>query len=177
MFLPPRLNSLALVLVMAISTYTGATMIGDELLIRRAFPNVETDFTTPVSTTVIAGTSDIVTLQAPFWVINPEANNIIIDVEGSSGMGGSPSTFDGIVFTGFSNNITNVSVVTDVGNLVFGVDFGSNFINLNLSGGFDSSDFINLQVDFAPVVPEPTSWILLGLGAFVIRIRKRFFLG
>ena len=164
-----------LFLIVTFSPSLSADMIDDTLIIRRAFPNISTDFSSPVSTTVVAGVSDIVTLQPPFWIINPEANNIIIDVEGNSAMGGDSDVFDGIVFTGFSNEISNASVVTDVGGLVHGLEFGTDVINLNMNGTIDPTDFINIQVDFVSVVPEPATYALfltalIGLG--VVR-RKR----
>jgi hypothetical protein len=131
------------------------SMIGDVLTARRAWPTVDDDFVSPVTTTVTADSSDTVTLQPPFWVITPGENNIFIDVESVSGMSGSDTVFDGMVFTGFSQAITNVTYRTNVSGFVYDLDFGADYIALNLSGSFDSSFFVNLQVELAPADSVP----------------------
>lgn len=169
-----RLPLLVAIVVSAIPSFVAASMLGDTLTFRRAYPNIGTDFAPPVSTTVTADSSDLVTLQPPFWKIDPSANNILIDVEGISGMLGSSTVFDGIVVTGFSNIISNASFTTNDPAFVYGLTFDTVSIELNLTGPFDGSEEIDIAVEFASVPDAGSTVILIGAGLLgLAAVRRR----
>lgn len=144
-----------------------ATMIGDTLTINRLFPDLLTHFRPAVSTVVQEGSADAISPQPTLYTINLEANNIFIDFIGSSLFDDpSISPFDGLQFLGFTEDIQSVILTEATGISVAGLAFGNNFINLNLTGSFDESAFIGLEVVFAPQqqVPEPATLALLGIG-------------
>lgn len=123
-----------------------ANMLGDKLTIERLYPDLNTTYRPPASTDVVAGDSDKITSHG-YAIFNPESNSISIDYQKSNRYD-SEHSFNGFRFTGFSKNIQNV-VVTTVTNIVIKeLDFGKNFITLNLVGEFDSTSFIKLQIDF-----------------------------
>ena len=176
----------AVVLVSATGV-VNASMIGDEITIRRLFPDLSTIYTPPdgevspdipgvVTTTVVAG-PDAASPQPTLYSIDIESNSIVFDFLAPSAFGGAaPGVFDGLQFLGFSQAIGNVSGVSS-GISIAGLAFGSNFINLNLDGVFDASSSLSLQVEFAApaVVPEPTTLALaiLGIGVGVGRLVRR----
>lgn len=71
--------SLAVLLGIGQIASASATLLGDTLTIRRAFPDVGTDFVSPVNTVVAAGISDRVTPQPHLYEVDPEAFSILID--------------------------------------------------------------------------------------------------
>ncbi len=157
-----------------------ASMIGDTLVSNRLFPDLLTPYCGPpcvgasVSTVVQAGMADVFANQL-LYLINPEANSILIDFTASSGFGGTATIFDGFEFLGFSNTIQNVAYTASGVTVVF-ADFGSNYIHLNLNGQFDANSFVNLDITFAPTtVPEPNTLMLMLFGAlWLFAIRRRF---
>lgn len=151
-------------------------LIGETLTFRRAYPNIDTDFRPAVMTTVTADNSDLVKLQQItfeqqyHWWINPDADSIFIDVNRGSIMLGSNTIFDGIVISGFSTPIINASFTTNDPSFVYDLTFDSSRIYLNLTGAFDGSEYIDIQVQ-TQAVPEPTTiigtFIAFGLGGFL----------
>jgi len=140
-----------------------ASMIGDTLTIRRAYPDLNTDFSNlPRVTTVVEfGNADIISNQPGLYTINPESNSIFFDFTSPSEFGGTSTTFDGFEFTGFSNTISNAFITDISGVTIVDLTFGDNFITLNLADRFDSSSLINIGVDFeSNAVPIPPSLFL-----------------
>lgn len=165
-----------LILTLLSTAEMHAGMIGDTLTFRRVFPDVDTDFAPPVSTTVTADNTDIVTLQPPFFDINPSDTSILIDLQGSSSMVGSATVFDGIVITGFSELITNATATSNVSGFVFDLNFDSSSIALNLAGPFDATTFVDISVETSPttnVVPEPNTLAVFSVFAMFGCARRR----
>ncbi len=151
------------------------TMLGDTLTISRGFPNATTSLTqlTGSPTTVVLGNSDQVN-DSIHVIINPEATTIFLDFTSSSAYIGDATTFDGYVFTGFSNTIQDVSFVSS-GITISSAQttFGDDFIQVNLASSFSPSSTIEINVEFSASVPEPSSIFLLltgFLGLFVFKI-------
>ncbi len=146
-----------------------ASMIGDTLTFRRAYPDITTDFAPSVSTIVESGNADIVSNQPGFLTINPESNNIIFDFPVSSAFGGTASVFDGFEITGFSNAITNAFIFDVTGVTIVGLSFSDKLINLNLAGRYEANSFINMGIEFAPnPVPIPGSVFLFFVGLILL---------
>lgn len=162
----------------AIAHPAQADMIGDNLTIRRLYPDLTTEFAPSVNTTVQAGAADSVSPQATLYLINPEANSIIFDfIAPSAFLGEADGTpFDGLQFLGFNESILNVTIVTETGIDIVGLDFGSNFINLNLDGEFNADSAITLAVTFATQqeqVPAPGALALLGVALVTLALTRR----
>lgn len=173
----PLACALFIAIVCVAAQTAHASMIGDTLTINRLFPDLLTHFAPAVSTVVQAGPADAVSPQATLYTINPEANNILIDFIASSGFWDQPGPFpfDGLQFLGFSEDIESVAVVQATGISVAELDFGDDFINLNLEGLFDANSFLNLEVVFAQSqeVPEPGALSLLAVGfAALVTLRR-----
>lgn len=173
-------TTLAIIATLSLAASLHASLIGDALTIRRPYPNLGTDFALSVSTVVAAEESDGVSPQPHHYTINPESENILIDFHNTSGFGGvDGGVFDGLQFLGITREILSVSIVEATGIAVSGIDYGNGFINVNLSGMFSSSSYLNLQVITADsdvaAVPEPSTLMLagLGLGALMLVARKR----
>ena len=147
-------------------------MLGDTLLIERLFPDLNTQLSPPVSTTVTAGASDEISSVGGTEIFNPEANSITIDWSGSSSYGGTATICDGFRFTGFSHAITGVTAIDVVNISIADLAFGSNFINLNLGSAFDASSALTLQVEFAPV-PVPPALAFFGSGLVCLLHRQK----
>ncbi|MDM8546091.1 hypothetical protein QUF61_06320 [Candidatus Venteria ishoeyi] len=143
-----KCNVLMVFAIVASVGFTGiaqADMLGDQLTIERFYPDLNTSFRDPVSTIVVAGDSDGITSHG-HAVFNPEATSIFIDYQNSSSY--VENTFDGYRFTGFSKDIQSV-IATNVTNVAIEeLAFGQDFITLNLAGEFDSTSFIELQINF-----------------------------
>jgi hypothetical protein len=154
-----------------------ASVIGDVITIERLYPDLNTHYQPSVSTTVSLGTSDQ-TNPFGYELVNPEANNISIQWINSSSYGGTSTVFDGYRFTGFGNLIQNVTA-SDVTNItITELNYGADFITLNLGSPFNSSSSLNLQIQFAPV-PLPAalplfSSAIIGMLAFAKRRKCRY---
>lgn len=155
-----------------------ADMIGDNLTIRRLYPDLATEFAASVNTTVQAGAADSVSPQASHYLINPEANSIHIDFLDTSGFAGEAdgSIFDGLQFLGFNETILNVSIVQETGIDIVGLEVVGNVINLNLDGAFNADSVIILGVTFATQqeqVPAPAALTLLGIALVALGLTRR----
>lgn len=179
---PDVMNRSALVLLasLACAGSLHATLIGDQITIRRSYPNLATDFASPVTTVVTAGASDAVSPQPYYYAINPEAENIHIDFHVFSGFAGyDGGVFDGLQFLDIDSRILGVSVVQATGINVVDLEYGADYIHINFNGWFGSNSYVNLQVltEDPPVaaVPEPSTFALaaLGIGALALASRRR----
>jgi hypothetical protein len=157
-----------------------ATLIGDNLTIRRSYPNLATDFASPVQTTVVAGAGDAVSPQPQHYTINVEAQNIYFDFHNVSGFGGvAGGIFDGLQFTGITGEILSANVIDATGITVSELTYGAGFVNVNLNGWFSADSYLNIEVltrnTDVEAVPEPSAFLLtgLGLGALAFLARKR----
>ncbi len=156
------------------------TMLGDTITITRHFPDLNTIFTSSsptggiVVTTVQEGTGDIVSTQPVHYSINPESNNIIIDFSDSNtGFGGTETTFDGISIVGFSQELLNATLVQSVGMNAL-VTFTQDRLNINMNGGNPTgNELINVSLTFSNPVPEPSSFIFLGLGVMFLGFLRK----
>ena len=117
------------------SVHSYASALGDTITVRRAFPTVEYNYTPPQTVNVVAGNSDMITIQGDADV-NIEADRITIDYVGTNAFGVSSDTvFNGYVFEGFSSEIESVEVInTNI--VIYALDYGTDFIHLNLLGSY-----------------------------------------
>lgn len=164
---PSYIAAIALGVVFSSSSTATASLIGENLTFRRAYPNEAVDFAPSVSTIVTADNTDGVTLQPPYWNIDPGANQIRIDTGGGSAMLGDATTFDGIVIEGFTTPIVGVTYSETLAGFVYQLSFTANSISLNLQGNFRAGEtvIINVQSSSTSGVPDGGSSVaLLGLG-------------
>lgn len=153
--------------------FTWSSMIGDTLTIHRYYPTIGVDYVPPVSTLVQEGTADALTSHGHI-LFNPEANHIYFDFMNSTGYCGTATVFDGFRFTGFSKTIVNATVaqITQMG--VYSIAFGTNYVDVNLTGSCNSNSFIDVFIEFqGTAVPEMNSLAL----AFMVAIMGYFFRG
>ncbi len=123
------------------------SMIGDVITTRRNYPAIGTDYGVgPITTTVEEGNSDAF-LRGRGLRIDIESDYIYFDFLDRSLFGGGENTFDGITFKGFSKPVKNVTA-TSVNITVYDIEWGDDYIYVNLTGGFNSSSSIRLDVTF-----------------------------
>ncbi|MCF6438834.1 hypothetical protein L1077_05240 [Pseudoalteromonas luteoviolacea] len=125
-----------------------ATVIGDTATIHRAYPDIYTNFVSPVSTVVTDDSSDAVMVQS-HALININSATITIDYKNSSGFGGADGrTFDGYIFRGFSFPITQANLIrSDI--QTTHVTFDQDNIYIDISGGFSAGDKIIVSFEVA----------------------------
>lgn len=154
-------------------------LLGDTLSFLRAYPNAATQYLAPIPDTVVAaGTSDQVS-----WVVNsgtlsvttfnPEAYEIQLTANVTSGYIGSGSRFDGYVISGFDHDIQSFTLNHATG---FGVSISlpdARSMAINLNG--TSSGTLTIGIALAQPVPEPASMVMLaaGLGLIGVAARRR----
>lgn len=155
------LASLALLTALA-GTSQAANLEGETLHTLRAYPDVLTPFGPAIpDATVVAGTADQVTWLS-YLVINPEPGSIQINFTGNGLYIGSPTVFDGLVFTGFSRDIQSFSVASNTSGVTYSLNHGPREIDVSLAG-FATGGSLTLDVTLAPV-PEPSALALMCTG-------------
>jgi len=154
-----------------------ATLIGDTLSVERSYPNIGTPYNTGVEYfDVVDGDSDLTPYSA-WWSIDADAANIAIEVNvTSSGMVGGDSVFDGLLFKDFYFEISNAFLISETGGLFYDVEFGRDFIAVNMSGPLVQGQFIDIGIEFGSgaSVDEPASLAMfsLVLAMLMYRVRK-----
>ncbi len=109
----------ALCLCAAATAQAVPTLIGDTIDFRRAYPDVNTQYGPAIpSTTVAAGTSDVVYWGGPGLAIDPEADSISFYIECCTAFIGSSTSFDGFIVSGLDTDIDSVSVLSNTSNFV-----------------------------------------------------------
>ena len=93
--------------------------------------------------TWLTATLDLTPYSA-WWSIDADAANIAIEVNlTSSRMAGSDTVFDGLLFKGFDFEISNAYLISETGGLFYDVEFGRDFIAVNMSGALVQGQFID----------------------------------
>ena len=161
----------------AFSFLGNATLIGDTLSVERSYPNIGTPYNSAGIKyfDVVDGDSDLTPFSA-WWSIDADAANIAIQVNNTySRMGGSDTVFDGLLFKNFDFEITNAFLISETGGLFYDVEFGRDFIAVNMSGALVQGQSMNIGIEFGDgvSVDEPASLAIFSLMlALLYRVRK-----
>lgn len=167
--------AVAATLATGVPALAAPTLIGDTISFMRAYPNASTQYGPAIpSTTVAAGTSDVVAWGGPGITIDPEADSIRFNFSASSNFIGNGVTFDGFVVSGIDAEITALSILSNTTSFTpvslvntvhgFTINFG------NRSTG---SVVVGLQLHNTTPVPEPTSLLLAAFGLPVVLLGRR----
>lgn len=130
-----RFFGLVFVCLSFFSDLAHASTLGDLITVRRAFPTVEHNYAPPQIVNVVAGSSDVISIQGDANV-NIESSEITIDYVGTNQFGfDSDTVFNGYAFEGFSSEIESVEVInTNIE--IYSLSFGLDYIHLNLLGSY-----------------------------------------
>lgn len=169
-------SSAVLVLALAGVQSTQASLIGDTLTFRRAYPTEAIDYAPPISTLVTADNSDVV-FHPNHVFINPGPAVIRFDLVESSGFVGDSSIglFDGFVIEGFDSPVLDVSYTEFRPGFVHQLTFDADSISLNLLGRFATGDWFEIAIkqDPASVPDGGSSATILSLGLLgIARLRR-----
>lgn len=169
-------SSAVLGLALAGVQSTQASLIGDALTFRRAYPTEGIDYAPPISTVVTADNSDVV-FHPDHVFINPGAAAIRFDLVLSSGFIGNSSigVFDGFVVEGFDSPILDVSYTEFRAGFVHQLTFDADSISLNLLGRFTTGDWFEIAIKQNPAsVPDSgSSATILSLSLLgIARLRR-----
>lgn len=138
-------------------------MLGDTLSFQRSYPTVDTPFAPAQNRVVAAGPYDEVlyassATAAPFTRINADANQITFEAAALSGYAGTSSVFDGYRFSGFSHDISSVTLQNNTTGQSLDLTFDLHSISINMGTGYlaaGSGFTLDVQFAAASPVPEP----------------------
>jgi hypothetical protein len=136
-------------------------MLGDRLTFERSYPTVGTPFAPSQERVVAAGPYDEVlyassATSAPFTRINADANQITFEAAALSGYGGTSTIFDGYRFSGFSHDISSVTLQNNTTGQSLDLAYDLHSISVNMGTGYlAAGSGFTLDVQFAAVSPVP----------------------
>lgn len=169
-------QKIALILFFMIfsSLINAASLVGDTVTIRHAYPSLAQTWDAPETFTVQAGTADRILFGNGHYYVNIEADRILIDFISQSA-GWSPSEWNGLVVTGIDFSVTSVTTTSNwAGWSNSRVSFGADYVYFNWQG-MSSVSGTYIYADVQQQIPEPASYILISMllcGIFSIKKYK-----
>jgi hypothetical protein len=155
-------------------------MLGDTLTFERSYPTVNTIFGAPQVRVVAAGPYDEVLYasgptSAPFVRINADANKITFEAAATAGYAGTDSVFDGYRFSGFSHDISSVTLQDNTTGQTLTLEHDLRSISVNMGTGYLAAGTgYTLDVQFAAApVPEPATALMMTTALLMLAGRAR----
>jgi hypothetical protein len=152
-----------------------AGFIGDNVTVNYEWPNLGTVLYTGGTQTIAAGGTTF-DLSSGGVTVDVTDSSIVVTFPGGWGFSTAAKTFDGIVVTDPSADITGVSLDTTniTGYVASDITFDTNDVYINFPyppfSGLDAGASVTADVVFAP---EPASLFLIGAGLLGIAAWRR----